>query len=199
MAADLTEFFKEAFDEDGVAALLHKSPVKSRENCLPEPAEIAEYGGVFPCEKIIYEDGWYQINTAQFFDDFGVYRTVLHRQDGKIIFETNGGGWSLVRSEYHPNGNIKKQDSFSGPRHVRGFEKVYDTAGRLVLEREFDSQDAEEKRREFVYHKDGSKTETFFWTDRPDVKEITTYSAEGKILKQTFNGREVDPDARDVG
>jgi hypothetical protein len=177
----------EMLAEGDKQTILHDPEIKilGKENCLKgePPFEIGDYTA---CTKILFEDGAYQINAYQMFDDFSIYDETLYNKDDRELLRRYGR--QLHKSTYDENGILTQAELFflseEGKIISKDMDFLYDNRERLTLKVEY-YFGVESAREEYAYTDKGEKIVTYYFNyddeGKPEYKEIVTYK-DGKII-----------------
>ena len=178
----------EMLTEEEKQTILHNPEIKilGKENCLKCDFLFTK-GEYTMCVKIFFEDGTYQINAYQLFDDFGIFSETLYNKENKMLLRR--ASRQLEKLTYDENGALKQKEIFflseEGKINSKDFNFLYDNQERLILKVGY-YFGVEESRDEYVYTDKGEEiiTSYFNYNDKgkPEYKEIITYK-DGKIVR----------------
>ena len=187
MTEEIETVEMEPITEEERQTILHDPEIKilGKENCLKGEPSFAP-GDYTMCIKIYFEDGTYQINTYQMFDDFGIYLETLYNKDGKELLRRGGG--SYRKSTYDEDGilqHIEDFDWIGEEVRSKSFDFFYDKQERLILRIGY-YLGVEDSRWEYAYKDNGEHTWTIYFNyndkGKPEYKEIITYNKDGKEI-----------------
>ena len=120
--------------------ILHDPEIKilGKENCLKGDS-LFKIGDYTMCVKIFFEDGAYQINAHQLYDDFGIYSETLYNNEDKTLLRRTAR--QLAKHTYDENGALKQEEIFflskEGEIDFKDFDFLYDNQERLILRVEY--------------------------------------------------------------
>jgi hypothetical protein len=172
--------------------ILHDPEIKilGKENCLKSDS-LFKIGDNTMCVKIFFEDGAYQINAHQLYDDFGIYSETLYNKEDKMLLRRRAR--QLEKHTYDENGALIQQEIFflskEGEVAFKDFDFLYDNQERLILRVEY-YFGVEKSRDEYVYTDKGEKIVTYYYNyddkGTPEYKEIVTYKDDKIISSKDF-------------